>query len=258
MVTDYVENDGMPAQVDRRPFKVGENVAITAGPSWSSATRCSSSSSTRLRPRRSTSGRSSSSAAGETSNTSSTSPRGASFLSSCQERVHRLHRELAESDAAQRDWDLGTYVTSAHRASDAISEITGSGQLNVMGACAGGITTSVFLAHLAARGDDRFTSASFPVTMIDMADPGMIGIFTSEATLASSIRRSARREFSPARTWRGSSPGSADDLVWNYWVNNYLMGDPPPAFDSSTGTTTRRISRPRSTPSSSTSSSRTR
>jgi polyhydroxyalkanoate synthase len=90
----------------------------------------------------------------------------------------------------------------------------------------------VLLAHLAARGDDRFGSATFPVTMIDMGDPGMIGIFTSEATIASSLRRSAEKGILSgsdlARVFAWLRP---NDLVWNYWVNNYLLGGNPPAFD---------------------------
>jgi polyhydroxyalkanoate synthase len=85
---------------------------------------------------------------------------------------------------------------------------------------------------LAARGDDRFVSAAFPVTMIDMADPGAVGMFSSEKTVASSIRNSAEKGILSgsdlARVFAWLRP---NDLVWNYFVNNYLMGDAPPAFD---------------------------
>ncbi len=68
--------------------------------------------------------------------------------------------------------------------------------------------------------------------MIDMGDPGMIGIFTSEATIASSLRGSAEKGILSgsdlARVFAWLRP---NDLVWNYWVNNYLMGDNPPTFD---------------------------
>src|SRR4029079_3817728 len=114
----------------------------------------------------------------------------------------------------------------------AVREITGSETLNVLGACAGGITTSVFFAVLAARGDRRVASATFPVTVIDMSQLGMVGMFASEKTIASSIQGSA-----DAGILSGSEMGRVfawlrpNDLVWNYWVNNYLMGNAPPAFD---------------------------
>ena len=232
LVIDYVENDGMPAQVDRRPFKVGENIAITPGQvvfrnevleliQYAPATEEVHELPFLFIPPQV-----------NKYYVFDIAP-GRSFLEFVVKGGFTTFTvSWRNPTPAQRDWDLGTYVTALTEASDAISEITGSEKLNVMGACAGGITTSVFLAHLAARGDDRFASASFPVTMIDMADPGMIGIFTSEATLASSIRRSAEKGIlsgsDMARVFAWLRP---NDLVWNYWVNNYLMGDAPPAFD---------------------------
>ncbi len=231
-VNDYVENDGMPAQVDRRPFKIGENVAVTPG---QVVFRNEVLELIQYNPM-----------------TPEVHERPFLFVPPQVNKYYVFDispgRSLLEFIAksgfttftvswrnptpAQREWGLGTYVNALVEATDAILEITGADKLNVMGACAGGITTSVFLAHLAARGDDRVASASFPVTMIDMADPGMIGIFTSEATLASSIRNSSKKGVlsgsDMARVFAWLRP---NDLVWNYWVNNYLMGDAPPAFD---------------------------
>jgi len=232
LVRDYVENDGMPAQVDRRPFKIGENIAVTPG---QVVFRNEVLELIQYAPM-----------------TPEVHERPWMFIPPQVNKYYVFDiapgRSLLEQQVksgfstftvswrnptpAQRDWGLGTYVQALIDASNAVRQITGSEKLNVMGACAGGITTSVFLAHLAARGDDRVTSAAFPVTMIDMADPGMIGLFTSEKTLASSIRRSAEKGILSgselARVFAWLRP---NDLVWNYWVSNYLMGDPPPAFD---------------------------
>ena len=232
LVADYVENNGMPSQVDRRPFKVGENLAVTPG---QVVFRNEVLELIQYAP-----------------STPEVYERPFLFIPPQVNKYYvfdigpgRSFMEFAVKGGfttfavswrnptpAQRDWGLGSYVTALIEASDAVAEITGAEKINVMGACAGGITTAVFLAHLAARGDDRFSSATFPVTMIDMGDPGMIGIFTSEASIASSVRRSAEKgilsgsDLSRVFAWL-----RPNDLVWNYWVNNYLMGDTPPAFD---------------------------
>jgi polyhydroxyalkanoate synthase subunit PhaC len=232
LVRDYVENDGMPAQVDRRPFKVGENIAVTPGqvvfrnPVLELIQYAPATAEVHERP------------------ILFVPPQVNKYYVFDIAPGRSLLEFLAKSGfttftvswrnptPAQRDWSLDTYVDALIEASDAVREITGSNELNVMGACAGGITTSIFLAHLAAKGDERISSAAFPVTMIDMAEPGAIGIFTSEKTLASSIRRSAEKGIlsgsDMSRVFAWLRP---NDLVWNYWVNNYLMGDPPPAFD---------------------------
>jgi len=131
-----------------------------------------------------------------------------------------------------RDWDLDTYVQGCVDSIGAACEITGWDDVNVMGLCAGGITTSVTLAHMAAARDPRVHSVTLPVTMLDMSVPSTAGIFSSERVGTAAIRQSQRRgvlsgrEMSRVFAWM-----RPNDLVWNYWVNNYLMGNPPPAFD---------------------------
>src|SRR5262249_44775008 len=133
---------------------------------------------------------------------------------------------------AQRDWGLDVYIQALLDALDVIAEITGSRDVSLLGACAGGITTAVLLGHLAARGDDRVRSATFPVTVLDTSAPSMIGMLTSEQTVASAVRRSRRRGVLRGRDMaRVVAWLRPNDLVWNYWVNNYLLGNAPPAFD---------------------------
>jgi polyhydroxyalkanoate synthase len=129
-------------------------------------------------------------------------------------------------------WDLDTYAEAVLHAIDVAREITGSDEVNALGMCAGGITMSVVLSHLAATGDDRVHSAGFGVTLLDHEIPAMVGLFRSPRLLAFARRRSAR-----GGVLDGSSLASVftwmrpNDLVWNYWVNNYLMGKKPPVFD---------------------------
>jgi polyhydroxyalkanoate synthase len=132
----------------------------------------------------------------------------------------------------QRDWNLDTYCAAILEATDAALEITGSTDLNILGVCAGGITQAALLAHLAAIGDTRIRSASFLVTIIDWNVPSMMGTMISRPVVEAATRRSQRQgilkgeDLSKIFAWL-----RPNDLVWNYVVNNYLMGKNPPAFD---------------------------
>ncbi|MGH1488919.1 MAG: PHA/PHB synthase family protein [Acidimicrobiales bacterium] len=132
----------------------------------------------------------------------------------------------------QRDWNLDTYVAAILEATDAALEITGSEDLNMLGVCAGGITSASLLGHLAAIGDDRVRSASFLVTIIDWDVPSTMGTMISGPVVQAATRRSQQQgvlkgdDLNKIFAWL-----RPNDLVWNYVVNNYLMGKNPPAFD---------------------------
>jgi polyhydroxyalkanoate synthase subunit PhaC len=132
----------------------------------------------------------------------------------------------------QSEWDIDTYARRILSAIDAVREITGSDDVNVIGFCAGGILNTAVLNHLAHRGDDRIHSASYAVTLLDFGLQAPIGAFSSPRLLSLARWNSTRSGVISARamgnvfTWM-----RPNDLVWNYWVNNYLMGQDPPVFD---------------------------
>jgi len=132
----------------------------------------------------------------------------------------------------QADWDIDAYAQRVLDAVDAVREATGADAINIIGFCAGGILQTAVLNKLAAAGDDRVHSASYAVTMLDFGQSAPIGAFAS-AKLLSLVRWKARK----AGVTRAKAMASAfswmrpNDLVWNYWVNNYLMGEDPPVFD---------------------------
>jgi polyhydroxyalkanoate synthase len=132
----------------------------------------------------------------------------------------------------QRTWDLDTYAAAVLRAIDVARHITRSDDVNLLSLCAGGILTTTVLNHLAAQGDQRVRSASFGVTLLDFDVPAPVGMFDSPPVLSLARFRSRR-----AGVLDGRSLGSIftwlrpNDLVWNYWVNNYLLGNDPPTFD---------------------------
>src|SRR6266699_4245472 len=134
--------------------------------------------------------------------------------------------------AEQGSWDLDTYSERVLAAIDTVREVTGSPDVNLMGFCAGGIIATTLLNHLAAMSDDRVHSVSYAVTLLDFGLRAPITAFSGRGLIAFAGRRSRRegiitsRQMGSAFTWM-----RPDDLVFNYWVNNYLMGDKPPAFD---------------------------
>lgn len=111
-------------------------------------------------------------------------------------------------------------------------EITGADDVNLMGFCAGGIIGTTVLNHLAATGDKRVHSMSYAVTLLDFGERAPISAFAGKGVLEVARRRSARkgiitsRDMGAAFAWM-----RPDDLVFNYLVNNYLLGKQPPAFD---------------------------
>jgi polyhydroxyalkanoate synthase subunit PhaC len=130
------------------------------------------------------------------------------------------------------DWNLDTYAGRVSAAVDEVREISGSDDVNLIGFCAGGIIATTLLNHLAAQDDSRVHSMSYAVTMLDWERPEQLAAFSASRVLEFAKARSRRkgliraRDMGSAFTWL-----RPDDLVFNYWVNNYLMGRKPPAFD---------------------------
>jgi polyhydroxyalkanoate synthase len=135
--------------------------------------------------------------------------------------------------AEHREWDLGTYLTAMEQAIDAVRAITKSPDVNLTGACSGGITSVALAASLAARGRKVINALTLFVSVFDMAeDRTLLGVFASEATLAAAKRHSHSRGVLDGRELgRVFSLLRPNDLIWSYWVNNYLLGNRPPAFD---------------------------
>ncbi|RFU22136.1 alpha/beta fold hydrolase [Geodermatophilus marinus] len=132
----------------------------------------------------------------------------------------------------QSEWDLDTYSGSVLRAVDVAREVTGSPDAITMGFCAGGQIMTTALNHLAATGDDRVSAAGYAVTLLDFSSRAPLGAFSGPRLLQLARRNSRRRGVISARdmgavfTWM-----RPDDLVFNYVVNQWLMGEDPPAFD---------------------------
>lgn len=134
--------------------------------------------------------------------------------------------------AAQRDWNLDTYVAACKDAIEVACEITGADTADILGICAGGITMACLLGHLAATDNHLVNTATFMVAGLDTSIESTVGSLASKAAVEAARSASQRRGYldgeDMAKVFAWLRP---NDLVWRYWVNNYLLGQNPPAFD---------------------------
>jgi polyhydroxyalkanoate synthase len=234
LIRDWRHNGGLPASVDPRAFKVGENLAATPG---DVVYRNEHLELIQYRP--------------QTPTVHGTPlfivpPQINKYyvwdLAPGRSLIEFLVRQGFQvmvvswfnPTAAQAGWGLETYVAALEDAMGIAREITRSPQLHVLGACSGGITSAVLLAHLAARRADWARSLTLLVAMLDtdgIANSAM-GLFAHLETLDLARTLSGARGVLEgkelAKVFACLRP---NDLIFNYWVNNYLMGQTPPAFD---------------------------
>jgi polyhydroxyalkanoate synthase len=115
---------------------------------------------------------------------------------------------------------------------DAVEQATGEKKVNFIGYCLGGTLLGATLAWLAAKGEDRVNSATFFVSLLDFSSPGELGVFIDEGQVQNLEKKMNERGY-----LEGSEMAStfnllrANDLVWSFVINNYLMGKDPFPFD---------------------------
>jgi polyhydroxyalkanoate synthase subunit PhaC len=134
--------------------------------------------------------------------------------------------------AAQRSWGCDTYGGAILDALDAIQKVTGSESTHVQASCSGGILAAMTAAHLSATGEaQRIASLTLMVTVLDQGREGLAAAM-DETAAKLAIAFSERKGFLDGRAlaevfaWLRPT-----DLVWRYWVNNYLQGRSPAPFD---------------------------
>ncbi|WP_342653870.1 class II poly(R)-hydroxyalkanoic acid synthase [Pseudomonas sp. F3-2] len=133
---------------------------------------------------------------------------------------------------AQREWGLSTYIDAVKEAVDVVCKITGSKDVNMLGACSGGITCTALLGHYAALGEQKVNALTLLVSVLDTTLDTQVSLFVDEQTLESAKRHSYQagvlegKDMAKVFAWM-----RPNDLIWNYWVNNYLLGNEPPVFD---------------------------
>ncbi len=133
----------------------------------------------------------------------------------------------------QADWGLDTYVQAVLDAMAAVEKICEVDKQILFSLCAGGIIASLTLGHLLHTGQEhRLAGFSLGVTLLDQSRAGLMSSVTSPELAKAAAAKSRADGFLDGRNlaviFAWLRPG---DLVWNYWVNNYLLGKQPPAFD---------------------------
>ncbi|WP_342708364.1 alpha/beta fold hydrolase [Bradyrhizobium sp. B124] len=233
-IGDLTQNRGMPSMVDMSAFKVGENLAITPGAvifrnelleliQYTPTTPT-----VRKRP------------------LLITPPQINKYYALDLSPDKSMVRFLLESGfqvfavswrnptAAYRDWGLDTYVAALDEAVDAAREISGSADISMMGSCSGGITSTAYFATLGSATEKKIKNLVLAVCLLDpnSAEESTFGCLmtpeTMRAAKATSQLRGIVDGHDLARMFAWMRP---NDLIWNYWVNNYLLGNQPPAFD---------------------------
>lgn len=132
----------------------------------------------------------------------------------------------------QADWGLDSYIKSVMGAMEASRSITQSDQINLISACAGGLTSMSLIGYLAEQEKHWVHSHSLLVTSLEAHNGSILDLFATKELIESARVRSAEKgimdgnELAKVFAWL-----RPNDLVWSYWVNNYLLGKEPPALD---------------------------
>ena len=233
-IEDLIKNGGMPSQVDSKPFAVGKNIATTSGavvfrepvfeliqykplteqvlrrPVVITPPQINKYYSLDLTPEKSL----------------------VRFL--LQEGFQVFCISWRNPKPEQRDWGLDTYVRAVDEAVDVARAISGSPDVSMFGACSGGITGAAYVAWQAGWGHSKVSNLVLAVCTLDPStvEDTTLGTLVTPVTIEAARKASQTRgvldgrELAKVFAWL-----RPNDLIWNYWVSNYLMGNAPPAFD---------------------------
>jgi polyhydroxyalkanoate synthase len=229
---DIRHNSGMPSQVDTRPFRVGETIGVSPG---AVVHRSEVFELLQYEPTTPTVG---------TIPTLVIPPQinrfyfldmspGRSFVEYCVARGVPMFMMSWRNPAPEhRAWGLDTYADACLEAMKVAVDILRTDKTNVIGFCSGGMTEAALLSHLAQTDADLVNAAGMAVSLVDTQVQSSLNVFMTERTVRSSLAKSSRKGVLDGRSLgRVFSWMRPNDLVWNYWVANYLMGENPPAFD---------------------------
>ncbi|MEO1575417.1 MAG: class I poly(R)-hydroxyalkanoic acid synthase, partial [Pseudomonadota bacterium] len=115
---------------------------------------------------------------------------------------------------------------------DAVEQATGQREVTTIGYCIGGTLMSAALAHMAATGDDRIKANTIFAAQMDFSQAGDLRVFIDETQLEQLDRRMSKKGYLDGDDMYGAfNLLRSNDLIWSFWVNNYLMGKDPLKFD---------------------------
>ncbi|MGH1463014.1 MAG: PHA/PHB synthase family protein [Neptuniibacter sp.] len=233
-VDDLFHNGGMPSLVDKSAFEVGENLAVTEGKviyrtnmleliQYTPTTKQVHSTPLLMVPPQI-----------NKFYVYDIAP-GRSFIEYIVSQGFQVFAVSWKNPGPdERDWNFNKYVLALEDVCEVINEVSGSDEINCLGACSGGITTASLLGYLAAKEIRTISSFTLLVGVLDSGSVGdtSLGLFIQReilevAKLASS-RSGILKGEDLAKIFAWLRP---NDLIWPYWINNYLLGESPPEFD---------------------------
>ncbi len=230
---DIVHNKGMVSQVDKRPFKLGENVATSKG---NVVLRTEMMELIHYAP--------------TTDDVyaipqltippqinkmyiNDLSPEKSIIKWQVDNGLQTFVISWRNPSKEQGHWDMADYIASCEEALAAVSAISGSKKVNVSAGCSGGQTASVLASKLAATNNDILGTLTLMVCVLHPKQTDIeAGSLVSENGMQLARQRAAKKGIIKADDLaRGFAWLRPNDLIWNYVINNYLLGMDPPAFD---------------------------
>jgi polyhydroxyalkanoate synthase len=231
--TDMIHNKGMVSQVDKRPFKLGENVATTKG---SVVLRTEMMELIQYAP-----------TAGEVyaipqltippqinkMYINDLSPEKSVVKYQLDNGIQTFVISWKNPSKDQGAWGMADYVASCRQAMEAVAKITGSKTVNVSAGCSGGQTAAVLASKLAADGSGLLGALTLMVCVLHPQQGDIeAGSLMTQNGLDLAKKRAAKAGIIKGDDLaRGFAWLRPNDLIWNYVINNYLLGEDPPAFD---------------------------
>jgi polyhydroxyalkanoate synthase len=230
---DMVHNKGMVSQVDKRPFKLGENVATSKGnvvyrdeimellqyapttpevyeiPQLTIPPQINKMYINDLSPDKSV------------------------IKWQVDNGVQTFVISWRNPSKDQGHWGMADYIAACEKALEVVSDITGSKKVNVSAGCSGGQTASVLASKLAATNNPILGSLTLMVCVLHPKPTDIeAGSLVSENGMQLARQRAMKQGIIKADDLaRGFAWLRPNDLIWNYVINNYLLGQDPPAFD---------------------------
>jgi len=115
---------------------------------------------------------------------------------------------------------------------DQVENATGTNEINAIGYCIGGTLLAGALAYMTARKDDRIKSATFFTALIDFSEPGDLGVFIDEQQVDSLEEKMSKDGYLEGKSMSNAfNMLRSNDLIWSFYINNYLLGKDPMVFD---------------------------
>ena len=230
---DMVHNKGMVSQVDKRPFKLGENVATSKG---SVVLRTEMMELIQYAP-----------TTDEVHEVpqltippqinkmyiNDLSPEKSVIKWQTDNGIQTFVISWRNPSKEQGHWNMTDYVKSCREAMEAVAAITGAKKVNVSAGCSGGQTAAMLASKMASDEDDLLGALTLMVCVLHPKQNDIeAGSLVSENGMALARRRAEKKGVIKGDDLaRGFAWLRPNDLIWNYVINNYLLGDDPPAFD---------------------------